>query len=180
VVVRGAERGEIRVVVAAARGAEHHVMRVEVPLRRAARHRAEPAVALEHPVLGRQAAGPRLPGTNAVVEHGFERGARGRSEATLHRAEAGAEEAGDVRGHIRDPDISLFAAHVFGTEMHTHGELGKVGQPGRVEAPGHERVIHVVFEAAQGDLRRALDPGWMERARTPRARAARAPAPGTR
>jgi len=81
------------------------------------------------------------PGVDAVVEHRLER-CGGRAEAARHRAEAGAEEVSHVGGHVRNPDIRLRAAPVFGTDLHT---LGKLGQEGGVEGGGGERVVHVVF-----------------------------------
>ena len=62
----------------------------------------------------------------AVIEHDLEGSARARVQATRDRAEAGAEEPRNLRGHVRDPDIGLFAAPVFGTDLHTLGELERV------------------------------------------------------
>ena len=48
------------------------------------------------------------------------------AEAARDRAEAGAEEARNLRGHVRDPDIGLSAARVLGTDLHTLGEIERV------------------------------------------------------
>ena len=34
-----------------------------------------------------------------------------------------AEEAHDVRGHVHDPDLGLFAARGLGTDLHTLGAI---------------------------------------------------------
>ena len=64
-----------------------------------------------------------------------------------------------VGGHVRDPDISPLAGPVFGTDLHTLGEIGKQG---RIEGARSERVIHVVFEPADRHARGVFHPDHME------------------
>jgi hypothetical protein len=111
-----------------------------------------------------------------VIEHCLEGSARRRVQAARHRAEAGAEEARDVGGHVRDPDIGLFAAPGFGTDLHTLGEierivevceigkheLGEISKQRGVERARGERVLDVVLEATDRHLGGALDPGRVE------------------
>jgi hypothetical protein len=94
-----------------------------------------------------------------VVEHRLERAAGAGLQAARQRAEAGAEEATDVGGHVRDPDLRLWAAPVFCTDLHTLGELG---QKDGIEGARRERMLDIVLQSADRHARRALDPGGVE------------------
>jgi len=69
-------------------------------------------------------------------------------------------------GTFAPQNIGLSAAHALGTDLHTlgetgPGEVGKIGQRGRIEGAGGERVVHVVLQSPDRHLRHAVDQaGW--------------------